>query len=134
MRWLRRYFGYSRGEARGMVGLLLVLLAAIVAPVLLRPQLPVYLPAEDQRGLNELVAQLKDHRVSDPSYAARYPNRPNRRFASAGGARYPAVAQVRLAPFDPNALAAEDWEARGVPHFVAGRMVKYRMAAGGFKA
>ena len=133
MRWLRRYFGYSRGEARGMVGLLLVMLAAIIAPVLLRPQQPVYLPAEDQRGLNELVAQLKDHRVSDPSYAARYPNRPNSRFAPAGGARYPAVAQVRLAPFDPNALAAEDWEARGVPHFVAGRMVKYRASAGGFK-
>ncbi len=133
MRWVRRYFGYSRGEARGLVGLLVLMLAAIVAPLLLRPELPVYLPAADQKGLDQLVAQLKDHRTTGPDYATRYPQRDYQKFAHGGG-RFPRVTQIRLSPFDPNALMAEDWEARGVPHFVAGRIVKYREAAGGFKA
>ena len=132
-RWLRRYFGYSRGEARGVVGVLLLMLAFIVAPMLLRPELPRYLPAADQQGLNELAAQLKEHRTAEQGFANRYPRRDYKKFAR-GGSRYPKVAPVRLAPFDPNALTAEGWEARGVPHFVAARIVKYGAAAGGFKA
>ena len=133
MRWVRRNFGYSRGEARGLAALLALMLAAIVAPLLLRPQLPLYLPAADQRGLDQLVATLKEHRATDQSFATRYPKRDYKKF-DRSSARYPTVAQVPLAAFDPNALTAEGWEARGVPHFVAGRIVKYREAAGGFKA
>ena len=133
MRWVRRYFGYSRGEARGLVGVLAIMLAAIVAPIVLRPELPVYLPAADQKGLDELVAQLKDHRTAEQGYATRYPKRDYKKFGRQES-RYPKVAQVRLAAFDPNALTAEGWEARGVPHFTAARLVKYREAAGGFKA
>lgn len=132
MRWLRRYMGYSRGEAKGMVGLLVLMLSAIVAPILLRPQLPLYLPAADQKGLDKLVGQLKDHRTTNPGYASRYPKRAYQQYGRIGP-RYAAVAQIQLAPFDPNKLTADDWEARGVPHFVAGRIVKYREAAGGFK-
>ncbi|WP_201983658.1 ComEA family DNA-binding protein [Hymenobacter rubidus] len=133
MRWVRRYFGYSRGEARGLMVLLAIMLATIVAPILLRPELPAYLPATDQVQLNQLAAQLKEHRTVESGYASRYPKRDYKKF-DAGGSRYPAVAQVALAPFDPNALSAEGWEARGVPHFVAARIVKYREAAGGFKS
>ena len=131
--WLRRSFGYSRAEARGTVGLLLLMLLFIVAPLLLRPELPSYLPDADQRELNELAAQLKAHRLVETGFASRYPKRAFSKFAR-GGPRFPVVAQVRLAPFDPNALTAEGWEARGVPHFVAARIVKYGAAAGGFKA
>ena len=137
-RWLRRYFGYSRGEARGVSGILLLMLAFIVAPLLLRPELPRYLPAADQKGLDELVAQLKEHRTAEQGFASRYPKRdyPKRDYPKfgRGSPRYPKVAQVRLAAFDPNTLTAEGWEARGVPHFVAARLVKYSAAAGGFKA
>ena len=133
LRWVRRSFGYSRGEARGLVALLGLMLGAIVAPLLLRPQLPVYLPAADQRGLDQLVATLKEHRATDQSFASRYPKREYKKF-DRNASRYPTVAQVPLAAFDPNALSAEGWEARGVPHFVAGRIVKYRETAGGFKA
>jgi len=105
----------------------------MVAPMLLRPQLAVYLVDSDQKSLDKLVALLKDHRTADPSYAARYPRRTSK-GVDHGGSRYPTVARVLLAPFDPNSLTAEGWEARGVPHFVAARMVKYRTAAGGFKA
>lgn len=133
-RWVRRYFGFSRAETQGFVLLLLVVLAAAVLPVLLRPTDPVYLPAADQRQLDawsrDLSARLDSGRAASArTYAERYPAR-NR----AGGSRYPAVPQVRLAPFDPNALSAEGWEARGVPHFVAGRIVNYGQKAGGFRA
>ncbi|MGI4759874.1 MAG: ComEA family DNA-binding protein [Janthinobacterium lividum] len=134
-RWVRRYFGFSRAETRGFVLLLLLALAAAVAPVLLRPTDPEYLPAADQRQLDawgqDLSARLDSSRAAhDRDYAARYPAR-----RPAGGAsRYPAVPQVRLAPFDPNTLTAEGWEARGVPHFVAGRIVNYGQKAGGFRA
>ncbi|QKG57849.1 helix-hairpin-helix domain-containing protein [Hymenobacter sp. BRD128] len=130
-RWVRRYFGFSRAETRGFVLLLLVALAIAVAPLLLRPTDPAYLPAADQRQLDawgqDLTARLDSNRVAhDRAYAARYPAR--------GASRYPAVPQVRLAPFDSNALTAEGWEARGVPHFVAGRIVNYGQKAGGFRA
>lgn len=134
-RWVRRYFGFSRAETRGFVLLLVVALAIAVAPGLLRPADPAYLPAADQRQLDawsrDLSARLDSGRAArDRAYAARYPARP----AAGRASRYPAVPQVRLAPFDPNALTAEGWEARGVPHFVAGRIVNYGQKAGGFRA
>lgn len=133
-RWLRRYFGFSRAETRGFVLLLLGALAAAVLPVLLRPTDPTYLPAADQRQLDawgqDLTARLDSGRAASArAYADRYPAR-----GRAGASRYPAVPQVRLSPFDPNALSAEGWEARGVPHFVAGRIVNYGQKAGGFRA
>jgi competence protein ComEA len=133
MRWIRRSFGYSRSEARGLAGLLLLMLLTIGAPILLRPELPAYLPAADQKELDKLAAQLKEHRTVERGFASRYPKREYKKFERRGP-RYPAVPQVRLSPFDPNALTTEGWEARGVPHFVATRIVKYREAAGGFKA
>lgn len=134
-RWLRRYFGFSRAENRGFVVLLLLALAAAVVPVLLRPAAPVYLPEADQRQLDHWAADLATRLDSGQAaerraYAARYPPR----RAGGGRDRYPAVPQVPLAPFDPNALAASEWEARGVPHFVAGRIVNYGQKAGGFRA
>ena len=115
--------------------LLLAALAAAALPSLLRPADPQYLPAADQRQLDawgqNLTARLDSGRAAAArAYAARYPDR----RGAAGGRRYPAVPQVRLAPFDPNALTAEGWEARGVPHFVAGRIVNYGQKAGGFRA
>lgn len=113
--------------------LLLAALAAAALPPLLRPTDPAYLPATDQRQLNawgrDLTARLDSGRAAQArAYAGRYPARPR------AGSRYPAVAPVPLAPFDPNALTAEGWEARGVPHFVAGRIVNYGQKAGGFRA
>jgi DNA uptake protein ComE-like DNA-binding protein len=131
---VRRYFGFSRAETRGFVLLLLGALAIAVLPVLLRPTDPEYLPAADQRQLDawgrDLTARLDSGRAASArAYAGRYPAR-----GSQGASRYSAVPQVSLAPFDPNALTAEGWEARGVPHFVAGRIVNYGQKAGGFRA
>lgn len=133
-RWVRRYFGFSRAETRGFVLLLLGALAIAVLPVLLRPTDPEYLPAADQRQLDawgrDLAARLDSGRAASArAYAGRYPARGSREAS-----RYPTVPQVPLAPFDPNILTAEGWEARGVPHFVAGRIVNYGQKAGGFRA
>jgi competence protein ComEA len=132
-RWLRRRFGFSRGETRGFVVLLLLMLGAAVLPVLLRPADPAYLPAADQQQLDAWAADLsKRLAFSDSMERQRYAGRRN--YGADGASRYPVVAQVKLAPFDPNALTALDWEARGVPHFVAGRIVNYGQKAGGFRA
>jgi competence protein ComEA len=97
----------------------------------LRPADPVYLPEADQRQLNDWAKELAGRMaVVDSAGRQEYAER----RSSYGATRYPQVAQVKLAPFDPNTLTALDWEARGVPHFVAGRIVNYGQKAGGFKA
>lgn len=125
-RWLRRYFGFSRRETSAFIVLLTLLVAGLFLPVLLRPRLPHYDPAPDRQRLNELAAELAAQRQPRPTFAARsrYPRRPAR----------PVVPQVALAPFNPNQLSATDWEARGLPWYVAERLVKYRDVIGGFRA
>ncbi|SHI64087.1 DNA uptake protein ComE [Hymenobacter daecheongensis DSM 21074] len=124
-RYLRRHFGFSRRETSGFVFLFLLLLFWLAAPWLLRPALPAYDPAPDQRQLDQLATALAAQR-QPRVYVSRYPRRPY--------ARRPAVPQVALAPFDPNALSAPDWEARGLPAYVAKRLVHFRDVIGGFKA
>lgn len=124
-RAVRRYFGFSRRETSGFVVLLLLLVLWIWLPTLLRPALPTYHPAADQRQLNALAAALAARRTARPAFqryaSRRYPSRPR-------------VPQVALAPFDPNTLSALDWQARGLPAWLAERLVKYRNAVGGFRA
>ncbi|RZK15125.1 MAG: hypothetical protein EOO56_23520, partial [Hymenobacter sp.] len=132
-RWLRRRFGFSRVEARGFVLLLLLLLGVAALPPLLRPADPAYLPAADQRQLNEWAKDLASRLAYTDSAERRRYSGP-RSYGGERTSRYPRVAQVKLTPFDPNALTPTDWEARGVPHFVAGRIVNYGQKAGGFKA
>ncbi|TGE22091.1 helix-hairpin-helix domain-containing protein [Hymenobacter aquaticus] len=124
-RRLRRYFSFSRRETSGFVVLTLLLLLLPFLPRLLRPALPRYDPAADQQQLDRLAAELaaqRQVRTYKPRYARRsYPRRAP-------------VPQVALAPFDPNTLAPADWEARGVAHFLAQRLVHFRETIGGFKA
>ncbi len=136
MRRWRTYMGYSKSEARGSVVLLLLIAGVLLVPLAVRPFLDT--PAEDdytqdRRDLDTLVAQLNEHRIKggDRKFPSRYPERGG---YGRRGSKYPPVAQVALTNFDPNMLDANGWEARGVPHFVAVRMVKYREMAGGFKA
>ena len=125
-RAVRRYFGFSRRETSGFVVLLLLMLLWLALPTLLRPALPAYDPAPDQRQLDAWAAELAARRVARPAYTSRYPRR-----TYAARERVP---QVPLAPFDPNTLTARDWQARGLPAWLAERLVKYRAAIGGFRA
>ncbi|GAA4006242.1 hypothetical protein GCM10022408_17570 [Hymenobacter fastidiosus] len=124
-RYLRRSFGFSRRETSGFVVLLLLLLLWLVAPLLLRPALPAYDPAPDRQQLDQVAATLAAQR-QPRKFISRYPRRVY--------PRRPAVPQVALAPFNPNTLSATDWEARGLPGYVAKRIVHFRDVIGGFKA
>jgi DNA uptake protein ComE-like DNA-binding protein len=127
-RWLRRYFGFSRRETSGFIVLLGLLVALLVLPPLVRPRLPTYNPATDQQQLDALAAELAAQRQARPTYAnnSRYPRR-----TYVARERVP---QVALAPFNPNSFAVTDWQARGLPEWLAKRLVKYRDVVGGFKA
>ena len=95
-------------------------------PLLLRPSLTTYDPTADQQQLDALVDDLAAQREAKPTYAGRYPRR-----------TYPArvrVPQVPLAPFNPNSFTSIDWQARGLPPWLAERLVKYRDVVGGFRA
>nr|WP_262908753.1 helix-hairpin-helix domain-containing protein [Hymenobacter translucens] len=82
------------------------------------------MPAADARHLNQLAAQLAAQR-QPRRFPARYPSRYPRRTP---------VPQVVLAPFNPNTLTPTDWEARGLPAYLAKRLVRFRDVIGGFKA
>ncbi|PJJ54869.1 ComEA family DNA-binding protein [Hymenobacter chitinivorans] len=125
LRPIRRYFKFSRRETSGFVGLLLLILLFLALPWLLLPALPRYSPAPDQQELDQLAAELAAQRQVR-TFPPRYPRRKY--------PRYQPVAQVQLAPFDPNTLTAPDWEARGLSHFLAQRVVHFRDVIGGFKA
>jgi DNA uptake protein ComE-like DNA-binding protein len=124
-RYLRRHFGFSRRETSGFVVLCALLLLWLAAPRLLRPVLPTYDPAPDQQQLNRLAANLAAQH-QPRTFSSRYPRR--------SYPRRPTVPQVALAPFNPNALSATDWEAQGLPGYVAKRIVHFRDVIGGFKA
>ncbi|OUJ75377.1 ComEA family DNA-binding protein [Hymenobacter crusticola] len=123
---LRRYFGFSRRETSGFVVLVALLLLWLFLPALLRPALPQYDPAADQRQLEQVATELAVQRQPRAFADRRYPRR--------GYAPRVPVPQVPLAPFDPNSLTPLEWEARGLPHFVAERIVHFRDVVGGFKA
>ncbi|SNR42920.1 DNA uptake protein ComE [Hymenobacter mucosus] len=125
-RSLRRYFGFSRRETSGFVILLVLLVMWLFLPAVVRPKLTEYNPAADQAQLNAWATELAAQRQARPTFASRYP----RRSYSAR----PHVPQVALAPFNPNQLTATDWEARGLPYYVAQRIVRFREVLGGFKA
>lgn len=129
-RLVRRYFGFSRRETSGLVVLLALLGLLLALPALLRPALPTYDPAPDQRRLDAWAAELAARRTVRPDFENRYSSRyPRRRYAARER-----VPQVPLAPFDPNTFSARDWQARGLPAWLAERLVKYRMVVGGFRA
>ncbi|WP_048826113.1 ComEA family DNA-binding protein [Hymenobacter sp. DG25B] len=123
-RAIRRYFGFSRAETNGFLFLLALMALWLALPYLLQPALSEYDATADQQELNQVAAKLAANR--EPRFRKTWPQRP--RYAR------PSVAHVALVPFNPNTLTAPDWEARGVPGFVATRLVRYREAVGGFKA
>jgi competence protein ComEA len=124
-RHLRRRFGFSRRETSGFVVLFLLLGLLLAAPGLLRPVLPAYDPTPDQAKLDAAASALAAQR-QPRAFKSRYPRR--------AYARRLTVPQVALAPFNPNTLSATDWEARGLPGYVAKRIVHFRDVIGGFKA
>ncbi|WP_242923328.1 ComEA family DNA-binding protein [Pontibacter liquoris] len=112
-RWIRRYFGFSQGEVNGFLWLISIMVLLTAAPFLFdwfyRPS-PGSTAAADKQTLDSLVAQLE----------AKQPLRRNKYN----------VATVALRPFNPNTLSVEEWQAFGLPKYLAQRILNYRKKVG----
>ncbi|PRY16312.1 competence ComEA-like helix-hairpin-helix protein [Pontibacter ummariensis] len=114
--WIRRYFGFSQREVNGFLLLISLMVLLTAAPFLFDA---FYSPsltdstARDRQLLDSLVAQLE----------AKQPER-----ARAGRV----AATIALKPFDPNQLSLEEWQAYGLPKYLAQRILNYRHKVGDF--
>ncbi|MFD2246088.1 ComEA family DNA-binding protein [Pontibacter ruber] len=115
--WIRRYFGFSQREVNGFLWLISIMVLLTAAPFLFdlfyKPTNPDAGTAADKQLLDSLVAQLE----------ARQPEE--------RGGRYK-VPTVALRPFNPNQLTAEQWQAFGLPRYLAQRILNYRSKVGDF--
>ncbi|WP_242926792.1 ComEA family DNA-binding protein [Pontibacter vulgaris] len=117
-RIIRRYFGFSQREVNGFLLLILLMVLLTAAPflfsILYQPDASKHTAASDQRMLDSLVAQL-EARQPEKGYRSKY--------------NFPAVA---LHPFNPNELTVEQWQALGLPKYMAQRILNYRNKVGDF--
>jgi competence protein ComEA len=108
--WVRRYFGFSRGETNAFWVLILLLVLIIFSPLLLRQLPEPYDPTTDRILLDSLVARLEEKRPAPP-----------------------AVTAEPLHLFNPNQLSVAEWQRLGVPQAVARRIINYRSKAGDYR-
>jgi len=114
--WIRRYFGFSQGEVNGFLVLLSIMVLLCAAPFLfsLYPTSDnTFGSPTDRQQLDSLVAQLE---LKQPAPKAR-------KFG---------VPMATLHPFDPNNLTTEEWQAFGLPKYLAQRIINYRNKVGDF--
>ncbi|MDX5436540.1 MAG: helix-hairpin-helix domain-containing protein, partial [Pontibacter sp.] len=112
--WIRRYFGFSQREVNAFLVLLTLLVLFSAAPFLFSlfytPEPGQITTAQDRQLLDSLVAQLEERQ---PEPTARY-----------------GVPTVALRPFNPNHLTVEEWQAFGLPKYLAQRILHYRSKVG----
>jgi competence protein ComEA len=121
--WIRRYFGFSHTETSGFLILLLIMIGFLVLPQIVSWLQTPYDTTRDRHYLDSVTALLhidssylahENGKSSKPKYVARPHQKPDQ-------------------PFDPNQLSAAEWEAFGVPKYVAERIKKYLGKGGSFK-
>ncbi len=130
--FIKRYLGFSSGEASGFVVLIIIILIFISLPLVYR-LIPENEPTiTDHQKLDSLQKELLariDHKKEASEYhssdfESNYDQFPN------GKSDY---SPRKLFNFDPNSISAEGFEALGLPQFIAERIVKYRNAGGHFE-
>lgn len=114
-KWIRRYFAFSQREVNAFLFLIILMVLLTAAPFLFnlfyKPDNGFTKSASDQQKLDSLVALLEAKQK--PDYKSRY-----------------AVATVPLRLFNPNKLSAEEWQALGLPKYLAQRILNYRKKVG----
>lgn len=113
--WIRRNFGFSQREVNGFLVLVILLVLLMAAPFLfdrLYNPAPAYTATQDYATLDSLVAQLEEVQ-------------PERR-------QLYSVPTAALRPFNPNQLTVEEWQAFGLPKYLAQRIINYRSKVGDF--
>lgn len=111
--WIRRNFGFSQREVNAFLVLLTLLVLLLAAPFLLGRLYtaePGFTSTQDRQLLDSLVAQLE---AAQPERESKYK-----------------VATVALRPFNPNQLSLEEWQAFGLPKYLAQRILNYRSKVG----
>ncbi|TPE44718.1 ComEA family DNA-binding protein [Pontibacter mangrovi] len=111
--WIRRNFGFSQREVNAFLVLLTLLVLLSAAPFLFGlfyTSEPELTSTKDRQQLDSLVAQLEERQ---PERTAKY-----------------TVPTVALRPFNPNHLTVEEWQAFGLPKWLAQRILNYRSKVG----
>ena len=114
--WIRRYFGFSQGEVNGFLWLISIMVLLTAAPFLfskLSGSDDTFGSPSDRQTLDSLIAQLE---LKQPAPGKREFN----------------VPAVALRSFNPNKLTAAEWQAFGVPKYLALRIINYRNKVGDF--
>ncbi|OKL39143.1 ComEA family DNA-binding protein [Pontibacter flavimaris] len=107
--WIRRNFGFSQREVNAFLVLLTLLVLLLAAPFLfsgIYTSEPEFSAAKDRQLLDSLAAQLDS---VQPERTTKYK-----------------VPTVALRPFNPNQLTVEEWQAFGLPRYLAQRILNYR--------
>lgn len=126
-RWIRDYFGFSSSESRGFLVLLFVIAGLLLTPFLLDFLPDKVPPANDSQKLDSVVAQLE---VSTPE---EYPYEIKEKHSRRSDYHSEKAVSVRLFPFNPNTISAEQWQQLGLPRWMAERILKYRAKGGAFR-
>ncbi|WP_276497853.1 ComEA family DNA-binding protein [Pontibacter litorisediminis] len=111
--WIRRNFGFSQREVNAFLVLLTLLVLLSAAPFLFSrvyTSEPEFVSARDRQLLDSLVAQLEERQ---PERTSKY-----------------SLPTVSLRPFNPNQLTVEEWQAFGLPKWLAQRILNYRSKVG----
>jgi competence ComEA-like helix-hairpin-helix protein len=128
--WIKDYFTFNRGEQRGLVLLLGLLLLSIlfsyIAPQLVRSK--KYDSAEFrvqvEAFLNDSVRMVKE-----------YPGKPANDFAVSSSATQSSITTFLSDPFyfDPNKIGEEEWKKTGLEDRIISNILKYRQKGGFFR-
>ncbi|MCC9165977.1 ComEA family DNA-binding protein [Pontibacter harenae] len=115
--WIRRYFGFSKRETNGFLVLISLMVLLTAAPFLFQKfyasDNSSFGSPQDQQTLDSLVAHLEAKQPEKGNYS-----------------NYKTVPTVALRPFNPNELSVEQWQAFGLPKYLAQRILNYRSKVG----
>lgn len=127
---IRDEFGVSRSQARGLMVLAALMVLCWFGPFLVGRLLPLPSPEisqADRQTADSLVAVLESIQPEKPTYSSKnYANYSSKTPESPRALPEPF-------PFDPNTATVQQFQALGMPTFIAERIEKYRSKGGKFR-
>lgn len=127
---IRDEFGVPRSQARGFMVLAALMVLCWFGPFLVGRLLPLpssEISQADRQTADSLVAVLKSIQPEKPTYSPKkYANYPSKTPESTRALPEPF-------PFDPNTATVQQFQALGMPTFIAERIEKYRSKGGKFR-
>ncbi len=135
LKQIKRYFGFSTGESRGLVLLIFLMLLYLLSPKILNlfTKEQSESSIHSDRYLDSLQAVLNAQTVEldtfyNKKFERNYDYEPHDNFSENQRIFKPKM----LFEFDPNTVSAEELAKTGLPKSICDRLVKYRAAGGKF--